>query len=38
MAVTGYVGPLELATEAQLLFEVHGGFERPARPRLASVR
>ena len=28
MAVTGYIGPLELETRAQYLFELHGGFER----------
>ena len=28
MAVTGYIGPLELETAAQLWFEQHGGFER----------
>ena len=28
MAVTGYIGPLELETAAQLFFERHGGFER----------
>ncbi len=31
MCVTGYIGPLELETPAQYLFERHGGFER--RPR-----
>jgi GT2 family glycosyltransferase len=28
MVVTGYVGPLELETRAQCLFELHGGFGR----------
>lgn len=28
MAVTGYVAPLELETQAQYRFEAHGGFER----------
>src|SRR5581483_2061946 len=28
MAVTGYIGPAELETEAQVLFEAHGGFEK----------
>ena len=30
MCVTGYLGPLELETPAQYLFERHGGFERRA--------
>lgn len=35
MAVTGYVGPLELETAAQCLFERHGGFRgHPRRMRL----
>lgn len=34
MAVTGYVGPLELETEAQYLFEAHGGFRRGLERRL----
>lgn len=28
MGVTGYIGPLELESSAQLWFEEHGGFER----------
>ena len=28
MAVGGYIGPLELETRAQYLFEMHGGFEK----------
>jgi glycosyltransferase involved in cell wall biosynthesis len=28
LAVTGYIGPAELETEAQVLFEAHGGFEK----------
>ena len=28
MALTGYLGPLELDKRAQYLFEVHGGFQR----------
>ena len=28
MASTGYIGPFELETRAQYLFELHGGFER----------
>jgi glycosyltransferase involved in cell wall biosynthesis len=34
MAVTGYIGPLELENEAQFLFELHGGFERHPEPRV----
>ena len=30
-AVAGYIGPWELATRAQVLFERHGGFERHYR-------
>ncbi len=38
MAVTGYIGPLELETPAQLWFEEHGGFERyPERRVLDPV-
>jgi len=32
MAATGYVGPAELRTEAQLLFELNGGFQRHSEP------
>jgi glycosyltransferase involved in cell wall biosynthesis len=28
MAATGYIGPAELETPAQVLFELHGGFQR----------
>lgn len=28
MAVTGYIGPAEMETRAQYLYEVHGGFEK----------
>src|SRR2546422_968332 len=31
MAATGYIGPLELETRAQYLFEAHGGFEKRFR-------
>lgn len=34
LAMTGYVGPLELETPAQLLFEAHGGFDRGFRRRV----
>jgi len=34
MAVTGLVVPYELETEAQVLFEEHGGFGRGFQPRL----
>ena len=34
MAVTGYVGPLELETRAQYLFETHGGFRRGLERRV----
>lgn len=33
MAVTGYIGPLELEARAQYLFEIHGGFERHPEAR-----
>ena len=28
MGVTGYVGPVELESPSQILFELHGGFQR----------
>lgn len=33
-ALTGYVGPLELETSAQFLFESHGGFDRGLERRV----
>ena len=34
LGVTGYIGPLELETTAQLWFERHGGFERHPERRV----
>jgi glycosyltransferase involved in cell wall biosynthesis len=34
LAFTGYVGPLELETPSQFLFEAHGGFDRGFRRRV----
>ncbi len=36
MVVTGYVGPLELETPAQYLFQQHGGFERHFEPTVLA--
>ena len=37
MAVTGYVGPVELETPAQLLFETHYGFGRSTERRILDL-
>ena len=34
MAVSGYIGPLELESRAQHLFELHGGFEKRFEKRV----
>ena len=34
MAVTGYVGPAELETSSQVMFELHGGFQRGLDERI----
>ncbi|MGH3104659.1 MAG: glycosyltransferase family 2 protein [Gaiellaceae bacterium] len=34
LALTGYVGPLELETPSQFLFEAHGGFDRGFKRRV----
>ena len=38
MVATGYIGPHELERKAQLLFELHGGFERHATHRVFDPR